>query len=154
MLSFNSYIEGGVRLPDVEYLEWMLMTKHGPSVAVIHIRKVSGPGADMHGTRMPGFQREPPKLLKVNLIELYILNALVNIHRHRDTVSAHRKREGRPSKKVECYLLYKIKKKSTGEVRPNSEALIHPFHSWHIYILYIRSPKPKVDGKCAALAAK
>lgn len=37
------------------------MTKHGPSVAVIHIRKVSGPGADMHGTRMPGFQREPPQ---------------------------------------------------------------------------------------------
>ncbi len=73
----------------------MLMTKHGPSVAVIHIRKVSGPGADQ------GCQdgENPPKLLKVNLIELYILNALVNIHRHRDTVSAHRKREGRPSKK-------------------------------------------------------
>lgn len=65
VLSFNSYIEGGQAASDetdVEYLEWMLMTKHGPSVAVIHIRKVSGPGADMHGTKdagMPGFQREP-----------------------------------------------------------------------------------------------
>lgn len=76
------------------------MTKHGPSVAVavIHIRKVSGSRCGYAWDQGCQDGENSPKLLKVNLIELYILNALVNIHRHRDTVSAHRKKR-RPSVK-------------------------------------------------------